>query len=171
MSAKQVSTTPVQPDPAASDRKVIWRAGTIGCGVLLLLAILVGVYIAINLEPYMRYGLTYNLGQMENQLSFENYLTGDQYQELKIYLDSLKQYVKAQRLNREALMRINLVYNAIQGPLKAHQIGREQITQIRAAMMASGIPLAVQPVLAPAVPAPRPKPPVVPKRAASQRKK
>ncbi|MCK5242734.1 hypothetical protein KAR34_09805 [bacterium] len=117
--------------------------------VAILILALIGVLaLVIYLRPasLLRYGIIANLNTFEQRLEQERTLTNEQYEELKIYVNSLKKYMVQSDLDKTVVMRIGPVSEVFKAALKDGKIGRTEIAAIRSAIWKSNIPLDVPPV-------------------------
>jgi hypothetical protein len=112
---------------------------------ILILALMGVLALVIYLKPVslLRYGIVANLNAVEQRLEQERSLPAEQYEELKIYIKSLKKYVVQSEINKTVIKRIGPVSETFKKALKDGQIGRGEIADIRAAIWKSNIPLDV----------------------------
>jgi len=133
-----------------------------GTAVLLILILfLIGtVAVVIYLRPasLFRYGIVTMINDMEKKLEQEKTLSQEQYEELKVYLKSMKKFVLQNKMNKSIVSRIGPVNETFKSALKDGKIGRTEMTAIRSAIWKSNIPLDIS----------RSKPEPVPSPAGSQ---
>ncbi|MBN1595829.1 hypothetical protein JW933_07885 [candidate division FCPU426 bacterium] len=131
--------------PPLADEKKRKEGCLVGAAILgMIILALAGVMaLVIYMRPagLLRYGIVASISNMEVRLESEHTLPDEQYEELKIYLRSLKDYVVNNPIDKKLVIQVTPVRETFRAALRDGQIGRSEMEAIRAAVWKSNIPL------------------------------
>lgn len=114
----------------------------VSIAILVLLGAL-GVVLYLKPTNLMRFGLVSNVQRMDSQLEKERTLPPEQYQELKVYLRSMRRFIENNEMDRANLSRLAPITKTFRAALQDGQIGRAELAAIRNTIWRSRIPLDV----------------------------
>jgi hypothetical protein len=134
------------------------RGAALGCGIVLALVIGVAIVISLRFTNFMRYGLTQAIVTMERTIDTNKSINTEEFQELKNYLGSLRQFVVANEMTRENMIRYQTVAEAFRRALQDNIVGHSEIISIRRAVQEAALTTNPQPQTGPTPAAVSPAP-------------
>ena len=115
------------------------KGAALGCGIVLVLFIGIAVAISLRFTNFMRYGLTQAILTMEKTIDVNKSINTEEYQELKNYLGALRQFVIANEMNRNNMVRYQTVAEAFRRALQDNTVGHSEIIAIRSAVQEAAL--------------------------------
>lgn len=134
-------STPTNIPKPLSDKEGCLRATGVGCGVLVVAALVIALVVFLRIDKVYQYGVDVSVSNLQKKLGVERTLTDAQYYEMSNYLKSIKAYVAQVGRTKESMAKLADVLNLFQTGLKDGRLDRQEIAAIRAGMLASGIPI------------------------------
>lgn len=130
-----------KPPGAPGRRTIVWRAGLLGCGGLILLALVFALFLFFNFANFVRGGLNYSISKIEQRLLRVSTTVPEESFELRDYLEALRWYLARNPINRATLSRYRIVVNAIQAAMNDNMVTVDEMSRIRTQVRSARLPL------------------------------
>lgn len=141
MTAADQTSNNQENEKKVSNKKIMLRAGGLGCGLFVLAFVILAVAFMVRTENFVRYGLTNGIKELQIKLELERTLTDEQFNEMDTYLRSMRTFIVGNKMTKENMAKYHNVSKVFRDSFEDGRITRTELGEIRKTMLTSQIPI------------------------------